>query len=153
MEIKKFKNYPNMETPLNAENLNYNFEVFSKKIDDLTNIIDTKWKNFIFHNQPNFKQMEGMPTAQYRRVGDFLYLRGMIACSKLDNTNQEVCKVQSDDIINTSTDIKYFPVASYMGETTNGSKSVILVMNQGTINVHFSDVRSWLSLDGIVLII
>ena len=54
MALKEFKDYPNTDTPLNAENLNHNFNELDKKKDiySATEIITNK----IFFNKPVYRK-------------------------------------------------------------------------------------------------
>ena len=75
MELIEFKNLPNTDTPINAENLNHNFNELVAE--------DSGWINMeLINNWGSYT--DPYQRAQYRKIGNQVFLRGMILGGKND---------------------------------------------------------------------
>ena len=73
MALIEFKDLPDTTTPLNASNLNNNFNECYKE--------DTGWQNIEYLNTYSSYNANAYNPLQYRKIGNQVFIRGMITSS------------------------------------------------------------------------
>lgn len=135
MALIEFKDLPDTTTPLNASNLNNNFNECYKA--------DTGWQNISYINTYSSYDSTGTNynPLQYRKIGNQVFIRGMIEST-------------------TTNPIGYYAAAGVLPSSARPSKGVYFVVisagGQISTNVEpngeirvFNTSTSWNALDGI----
>lgn len=112
---------------------------------------DTGWQDIVFPDTSIANQYNTFEKCQYRRIGDFLYLKGLINIGTTQEDNSTI--LANIPLENCRPSVRrYITVSSASNEVGYGTKAVTITINSdGNIRNHNSYITSWISLDGIVI--
>ena len=133
MALIQFEDLPSTNTPLNAANLNNNFNECYKA--------DSGWQSITYEHTYSSYSANDYNVLQYRKIGNQVFLRGMI---KSTATNPIGANATAGTLPATARPVKgvYF-----LANNADASISINIDTN-GSIKV-FNTSTSWVSLDGI----
>lgn len=133
MALIEFQDLPDTTTPLNASNLNNNFNECYKE--------DSGWQNITYEHTYSSYDASGFNPLQYRKIGNQVFIRGMI---KSTATNPTGVNASAGTLPATAKPAKggyFFANNADVPISTNINAS-------GEIRV-FNTSTSWIALDGI----
>lgn len=114
------------------------------------------WQNLSFHNESYFKayttsSSNGYSVPRYRKMGDFLMLKGLISVTagNVTDCSEEICKITDSSCMPKYK--AYFTVASSINENPNGKAVTVTLDSSGVFRIHSCDVGGWISFDGIMI--